>query len=98
MIVTAIRVRAQGTSRIGARFCHMNAGRAVDAFHNRTWHRIVPLPVSSLLTAGVSFHDEGDWKVVGAERIAEAWKRIEHEVATVREDSEPWRHAAFHEL
>ena len=70
MIVTAFRVRSQGTSRIGAMFCHMNAGRAVDAFHNRAWHRIVPFPVSTF-TVGVSFHDEGEWEVVRADRIAE---------------------------
>ena len=94
--ITAIRVRAQSASRTGAMFWHMGAGRAVDAFHNRTWHRMVTFPVSCLLTAGVSFQDEWDWEIVRADSIAEALKRIEHEVATVREDSEPWRRVALH--
>ena len=44
MIVTAIRVREQGTSRIGAMFCHMNAGRAVDAFMH--YYGLVPAAFS----------------------------------------------------
>ena len=59
---------------------------------------MVTFPVSCLLTAGVSLQDEGDREIVRADSIAEARKRIEHDVATVREDSEPWRHAALHGL
>ncbi len=49
---------------------------------------MVTFPVSCLLTAGVSLQDEGDREIVRADSIAEARKRIEHDVATVREDSE----------
>jgi hypothetical protein len=88
MIVTAIRIRAQGASRIGARFWRMNGGRAGDAFHNRTWHWNMPSPLAQL-AAGVSCQDEGRWEAARGERIAEAQKRTDNQGTTVRHDSAP---------